>query len=141
MVAGPLHGGVRHSLGVRVGVSLATHRGDGGAPRPRDGGSGERSAVPARRPVPHFGRLRASLSCRIRDLARGHRRMSDALHPVAHDGTDAEARPVFATERRILGLPASSWPGIIAPVVIGIVMLTAWETIVRIKGIPPYILP
>src|SRR5205823_2079849 len=58
-----------------------------------------------------------------------------------HDGTDAEARPVFAEERRILGLVASSWPGIIAPVVIGILALTAWELTVRIKGIPHYILP
>jgi NitT/TauT family transport system permease protein len=60
---------------------------------------------------------------------------------VAHNGTDAEARPVFREERRILGLAASTWPGIIAPVVIGIVMLCAWEVLVRIKGIPSYILP
>ena len=60
---------------------------------------------------------------------------------VAHNGTDAEARPVFREERRILGLAASTWPGIIAPVVIGIVMLCAWEALVRIKGIPSYILP
>src|SRR5436305_13813059 len=58
-----------------------------------------------------------------------------------HDGTDAEARPVFAEERRVLGIRASSWPGIIAPVVIGILMLTAWEAVVRIKEIPAYILP
>ena len=60
---------------------------------------------------------------------------------LLHDGTDAEARPVFAEEPRILGIAASSWPGIIAPVVIGIIMLTAWEAVVRIKGIPHYILP
>jgi NitT/TauT family transport system permease protein len=58
-----------------------------------------------------------------------------------HDGTDSDARPVFAEERRILGIAASSWPGIIAPVAIGIVMLVAWEAIVRIRGIPVYILP
>jgi NitT/TauT family transport system permease protein len=60
---------------------------------------------------------------------------------IAHNGTDAEARPVFRQERRILGLTASTWPGIIAPLVIGIVMLCAWEGLVRIKGIPSYILP
>jgi NitT/TauT family transport system permease protein len=60
---------------------------------------------------------------------------------LPHDGTDAEARPVFAEERRILGIAASSWPGIIAPVVIGILALTAWELTVRLKGIPHYILP
>jgi len=58
-----------------------------------------------------------------------------------HDGTDSDARPVFAEERRILGIAASSWPGIIAPVAIGIVMLIAWEAIVRLRGIPVYILP
>src|SRR5436305_1076305 len=67
--------------------------------------------------------------------------MSELVQSAPHDGADAEARPVFAEERRILGLPASSWPGIIAPVVIGILMLTAWEAIVRLKSIPPYILP
>jgi NitT/TauT family transport system permease protein len=60
---------------------------------------------------------------------------------AAHDGTDSDARPVFAEERRILGIAASSWPGIIAPVVIGIVMLVAWEAIVRLRDIPVYILP
>jgi NitT/TauT family transport system permease protein len=67
--------------------------------------------------------------------------MSDLVHPVPHDGTDAEARPVFEPERRVLGIAVSAWPGIIAPLVIGIVILTAWEAIVRIKGIPSYILP
>lgn len=60
---------------------------------------------------------------------------------VAHDGTDAEARPVFAEERRVLGLAVSSWPGVIAPVVIGLVALALWEATVRINNIPPYILP
>ena len=48
---------------------------------------------------------------------------------------------MFAEERRILGVAASTWPGIIAPVVIGILALTAWELTVRLKGIPHYILP
>jgi NitT/TauT family transport system permease protein len=60
---------------------------------------------------------------------------------VPHDGTDAEARPVFAEERRVLGLPVSAWPGVIAPVVIGFLALAAWEAAVRLNGIPHYILP
>ena len=48
---------------------------------------------------------------------------------------------MFAQERRILGIAASTWPGIIAPIVIGIVMLAAWECIVRYREIPAYILP
>jgi len=67
--------------------------------------------------------------------------MSDAVHSIPHDGTDTEARPVFAQERRVLGIAVSTWPGIIAPVVIGIVILGAWEAIVYFKQIPSYILP
>jgi NitT/TauT family transport system permease protein len=59
----------------------------------------------------------------------------------AADGTDTHARPVFAQERRILGLPASTWPGIIAPVVVGVLILGAWEATVRFHNIPSYILP
>ena len=68
--------------------------------------------------VPHLGRVRASLPRRLRNAEAGDRRMSElSLHAgMPHDGTDAEARPVFAEERRILGLPASTWPGIIAPI-------------------------
>jgi NitT/TauT family transport system permease protein len=59
----------------------------------------------------------------------------------AHDGTDAEARPVFVTEARVLGLPASAWPRILAPLIIGLLALGLWEFAVRAKGIPPYVLP
>ena len=70
--------------------------------------------------------------------------MTDSTLPAAtvpHDGTDAEARPVFATERKILGIGVSAWPGILAPIATGIVALTAWEMIVRINNVPTYILP
>lgn len=67
--------------------------------------------------------------------------MSDSVLPVPHDGTDAEARPVFAQERRILGVPASTWPGILAPVAVGILGLAAWEILVRVYAVPSYILP
>jgi NitT/TauT family transport system permease protein len=60
---------------------------------------------------------------------------------LPHDGTDAEARPVFVEERRVLGLPVSAWPGIIAPLTIGVFALAAWEMIVQVKQIPHYILP
>ena len=60
---------------------------------------------------------------------------------LPHDGTDAAARPVLATERRVLGIRASTWPGIIAPLVIGLVMLAGWELVVRLREIPAYILP
>ena len=60
---------------------------------------------------------------------------------LIHDGTDAEARPVFLVEKRVLGLPVSTWPGILAPLAIGVFALVGWEMLVRIKGIPSYILP
>ncbi len=58
-----------------------------------------------------------------------------------HDGTDAEAMPVFAEERRILGVAVSTWPNIIAPLIMGILFLTGWEAAVRINQVPSYILP
>jgi hypothetical protein len=53
----------------------------------------------------------------------------------------ADGRPVFATEPRILGLPASAWPRILAPIVIGVLALALWEFMVRWNEIPPYVLP
>jgi NitT/TauT family transport system permease protein len=72
--------------------------------------------------------------------------MSDtALDPrtitLTHDGTDAEAMPVFADERRILGVPVSVWPNILAPLAMGVLFLAAWEFLVRYKNIPHYVLP
>jgi NitT/TauT family transport system permease protein len=57
------------------------------------------------------------------------------------DGTDADARPIMDPERRILGIATGSWPGIIAPIVIGILALAGWEVLVRVREIPHYILP
>jgi NitT/TauT family transport system permease protein len=65
----------------------------------------------------------------------------ETLLPSHSGGTDAEARPVFATEPRILGLPASAWPRILAPLVIGVLALGLWEFAVWWNAIPQYILP
>lgn len=59
----------------------------------------------------------------------------------AHDGTDAQARPVLAAEPRVLGLAASAWPRILAPLVIGVLALALWEFAVWWNAIPPYIVP
>jgi NitT/TauT family transport system permease protein len=63
-----------------------------------------------------------------------------SARPIA-DGTDAAALPVFASEAKVLGLPRSQWPSIIAPVIVGILALAFWEWIVWYKGIPHYVLP
>jgi NitT/TauT family transport system permease protein len=69
--------------------------------------------------------------------------MTDAvLTPaVPHSGTDAEAMPVFAEERRVLGIAVSTWPNILAPLAMGVLFLAAWEAMVRWNGVPSYILP
>lgn len=61
--------------------------------------------------------------------------------PAIMDGTDAGSMPVFATERKVLGLPVSRWPSIIAPIAIGILALALWEAIVDWRDIPSYVMP
>jgi len=53
------------------------------------------------------------------------------------DADEFEIQP----ERRVLGLRVSSWPRIIAPLVMGALFLLLWTAVVRIRGIPPYTLP
>jgi NitT/TauT family transport system permease protein len=55
-------------------------------------------------------------------------------------GTDADIVEV-PRERRVLGLPVSFWPKVLAPLAIGLVILALWEAVVRINHIPVYILP
>ncbi len=63
-----------------------------------------------------------------------------AIDVNAFQGTDAEA-VVVPRERRVLGLAVSTWPKILAPLAIGVVMLGLWELVVRINHIPVFILP
>lgn len=56
-------------------------------------------------------------------------------------GTDQDAAPVFAAEERILGISKSRWPGILAPIVVGILIIAAWEWVVWYKNIPAYLFP
>jgi len=44
-------------------------------------------------------------------------------------------------ERRVLGLPASVWPKIIAPAAVGVAVLVVWEVLVRALHVPTFILP
>ncbi|MCA3597646.1 MAG: ABC transporter permease [Methylobacterium sp.] len=61
--------------------------------------------------------------------------------PAAARGTDQETAPVFAEEARILGLPRSRWPDILAPIIVGILIIGLWEWVVRYKNIPSYLFP
>ena len=67
--------------------------------------------------------------------------MSAPVETLSPDGTDAQALPVAMAEARILGLPASVWPRILAPLVIGVAVLAFWEFAVRWNDIPHYVLP
>jgi NitT/TauT family transport system permease protein len=66
--------------------------------------------------------------------------MSATVDVANFQGTDAAVIEA-PRERRVLGLAASTWPKILAPLAIGIVMLAMWEAVVRINHIPVYILP
>jgi NitT/TauT family transport system permease protein len=59
---------------------------------------------------------------------------------VSYEGTDAQALPEIK-EERLLGIPVSTWPNIIAPAAIGILALGLWELTVRVRGVPSYVLP
>jgi NitT/TauT family transport system permease protein len=66
--------------------------------------------------------------------------MSAAARPLAElHGTDAVIEA--PRERRVLGLAVSTWPKILAPLIIGILFLALWEAVVRLNHIPVYILP
>jgi NitT/TauT family transport system permease protein len=57
------------------------------------------------------------------------------------DGTDAEALAPIVDQPRWLGLTVTTWQKILAPVVIGALVLGLWEFIVWKMGVPYYILP
>jgi NitT/TauT family transport system permease protein len=60
---------------------------------------------------------------------------------VIQDGTDAAALPAIVEERRWLYLTIPTWQRILAPLVIGLVVLGLWEFVVWQAGVPYYILP
>ena len=56
--------------------------------------------------------------------------MQDGTRESTRDGTDANALPLIVEERRWLYLNVTTWQKILAPVVIGLVVLGLWEFIV-----------
>ena len=67
--------------------------------------------------------------------------MTAFAQETARDGTDAAALPAIVEERRWLYLTIPTWQRILAPVVIGLVVLGLWEFVVWQAGVPYYILP
>ena len=67
--------------------------------------------------------------------------MQDGARESTQDGTDANALPPIVEERRWLYLNVTTWQKILAPVVIGLVVLGLWEFIGWKAEVPYYILP
>ena len=67
--------------------------------------------------------------------------MQDGTRNDTRDGTDAAALPPIVEERRWLYLNVTTWQKILAPVVIGLIVLGLWEFIVWKAEVPYYILP
>jgi NitT/TauT family transport system permease protein len=60
---------------------------------------------------------------------------------VSVSANEVADAPVEVQEKRILGLTADAWVRILAPLLIGVVSLGAWEWAVRVNEVPSYILP
>jgi NitT/TauT family transport system permease protein len=67
--------------------------------------------------------------------------MTAIMQDGTRDGTDAAALPPIVEERRWLYLNVTTWQKILAPVVIGLIVLGLWEFIVWKAEVPYYILP
>jgi len=64
----------------------------------------------------------------------------DHARPLVAPVADEDI-PVADHERRIAGLRASTWPRLLAPLVLGLAFLGLWTLVVRVRQIPVYILP
>ena len=67
--------------------------------------------------------------------------MTAVVQSHGSDGTDADALAPIVEQRRWLGLTVTTWQKILAPVVIGLLVLGLWEFIVWKMAVPYYILP
>src|SRR5262245_60291644 len=114
--------GVRHPFSVRVGLSLAAHRGDDAAAGARVHRAPDRRALSPRRALSHLGRLRRLLPASVGGAVAGH---------GGGMSTDkSEARP---QRERALRL--------VLPVVVLALGVALWEAVVRHYAIAPYVLP
>src|SRR6185312_8607141 len=109
------HGGLCHAFRVRVGLSVAAHRRDDAAPRPRLYRDQDRRAEPPRGELSHIGGI-----CR--------------LLPHGFAGADAGdgAGGCGMTERVLR---------IMLPLLVLALVIWLWDAAVRVFAIPPYVLP
>ena len=114
---------VTHSV-FEFGLFVEPHRGDGGAAGPRLHRSRDRRALPARPDIPHLGRL-----CRAVPPHLG------GAQPSHGGGRRRMTQRSSAQERRDRVLR------VVLPVIVLALSLAAWELVVRLANIPPYVLP
>jgi NitT/TauT family transport system permease protein len=62
-------------------------------------------------------------------------------HHVSVSANEVAEAPHENRESTFLGLTAETWLRILAPLLVGVVSLGAWQWIVKAQGIPSYILP
>ena len=116
---------VTHSV-FEFGLPVEPHRGDDGAAGPCVRRARGRRGLSARRGIPHLGGIRRLLSPRLGGARRrdGGRRRHERSRP----------KPT-ASERRDRALR------IVLPIVVLALGIVAWELVVRINDIQPYVLP
>jgi NitT/TauT family transport system permease protein len=62
-------------------------------------------------------------------------------HQVSVSASEVAEAPHEVRERTVLGLTGEGWLRILAPLLVGMVSLGAWQWVVVAKGVPTYILP
>ena len=111
---------VTHSV-FEFGLSVDPHRRDDTATRPHSDRSAGRPATAARAHIAHLSALRRDLRDGVGSSGEGDGRWGQP-------------------GRGMRVLRFRPWR-IAAPLAVGAIVLTLWEIVVRIEGVPPYILP
>src|SRR5246127_1485596 len=118
MGAGRAHRGVRHAQRLRGRLPEPARAGDGRLARPADRGPADCAGLPA-------GAVAASAT---------------VVHP-ALSARDRSARARPGRGRPKPDMTGTRRTSILVPVAAGLAALVAWEIVVRMRAIPPYILP
>ncbi len=114
---------VTHSV-FEFGLFVEPHRGDGGAAGPGLHRARDRRALPARPGIPHLGRLCGAVPAHLGRAGASH-----------GGGRRAMTQRSTAQERRDRVLR------VVLPITVLALSLAAWELVVRLAHIPPYVLP
>ena len=121
---------LRHPFGVRIGLSVAARRRDDGAARP------DQRRIPHRRPPSRAARSfgpRPPMPIIAAKCRQRWRRPIRDSRCYEH----AQAPPSSAASRRL----RSARLRFVLPVIVLAAGIAAWELVVRINDIPPYVLP